>query len=377
MVGLILGGGGARGAYEAGVLRYLYTDFQRTTGITFAPRVLSGASIGALTAAWVAAVAEESPRYLSYYWQTLLPDHVYRFGAAQMARAMWGFLRPPRVGRGFALFDPGPLYELMESVLPWDRLHARLDRGEVHGLVVSATEVASGRCVLFHDGAGRIRRDTPTTRGAHTRIRAEHVLASAAIPLVFPAVSVDGRYHLDGGLRQNTPLSPAIELGVDRALLITVQPPRTEDTAPNLPPTPGFLAGKALEALLLDGVDEDLRRLESFNRLLRWGARQYPDFHDTMRSGLRPYNEVRTLMIRPSVSLAPVAEAAWKKVRAKMPWGTRGLFRMTGEPGGDLLSLLLFHHAYTGELEALGFEDARAAEAELAALLDDPADRAS
>ncbi len=369
MIGLILGGGGARGAYEAGVVRYLYTEFTQKTGIVFRPKVYCGTSIGALGAAWIAAAAEDSPRYLSYYWQTLLPGHVYRFGVGEMARALWGFLRAPGTGRGFALFDAEPLYDLIGNVLPWARLYERLDRGEVHSVVVSATEVASGRCVLFHDGNGRIRRDTPTTRACHTRLNPTHVLASAAIPLIFPAITVDRRYYVDGGLRQNTPLSPAIELGVDRALLVTVQHEKVADTAPNVPPAPGFLAGKAMEALLIDNVDEDLRRVESFNRLLRWGTRTYPDFSEALATGLRPYNEVRTLVVRPSEPLGRIAVSAWAKVRDELPWGTRALFRAAGEPGEDLLSMLLFHHAYTGEIEALGFSDARCMEGALAELL--------
>jgi NTE family protein len=378
MRAFVLSGGGARGAYEAGVLRFVLEDLPRRTGVDPTPQLISGTSIGALNGAWIGALGAQGVRTLSHMWQTLSVEHVYRLSARDLARL------PERLlGRGTraGLLDPAPLRELVERTLPWDRLHARIDRGELHAFICTATDVASGFCTIWADG-GPGRYEHPTAVLARTRMSAAHVLASAAIPLAFPPVQVDGRWFADGALRRNTPLAPALSFGATRVLVVGVKRARSVDDAaahaeaPD--PTPAFLAGKALNALMLDPIEEDLRRLRTMNALLAWGADAYPGFLERMAEEHRPFRVIEALHVRPSEDLGRMASTIYRDVAERLPWATRILMRGIDqqEPGeADLLSYLLFDRAYTGALERLGWEDAAHREEELARLFADDAAR--
>lgn len=374
MLGYVLSGGGARGAYEAGVLRFVLQDLPRRTGVDPMPKVISGTSIGALTGAWVAAMGVQGALRISRIWQEMVPDRVYRFSGRDLVRAPEMLVqRASTEEPRHALFDPAPVAELVRDGLPWADLHAAIDSGRLHALVVAATDVASGTSMAFVDG--RVHAGcTPTNCMMKTRIGPAHCLASAAIPIVFPAVEVDGRWYVDGALRQNTPLAPALALGVDRVLVVGVKRARQGWSAgpTAYAPTPAFLAGKALNALMLDPIEEDLRRLEELNRVLSWGERVYPGFLEGLAQDIRTYRVVRALHIKPSEDIGAMAATSFRACQDKLPLATRLLFkgiaRNESEEEADLLSYLLFHSSFTGELEALGYGDAMRQEEELAAL---------
>lgn len=371
MWGWILSGGGARGAYQAGVLRYVCGPLARRIGQSLDPEVLCGTSIGALTSAWMGAFGSEGATQISGFWQRMEPDRVYKLGSIDLARVPLKMLQGgvPLGKKKLSLLDPAPLYELIHQVLPWGRLRQRLDSGALKALVIAATDVGSGNCVHFVDGTRVSRKVTATTKMLPSTIGPEHVLASAAIPFVFPVVQAGGRWYADGALRQNTPLSPAIELGVTRSLVIgcthakSLQAPEPEVTTE---PTPAFLAGKALTALLMDPVEEDIRRLSSLNKILEWGKRTWPDFDEKLAAGLRPYKVVKTVYLRPSQNIATLAAECFSRCVDELPWPTRTLLSAVhgqeGNQDADLMSTLLFHRSYTAELEALGYRDAEAAE---------------
>ena len=380
MLGWILSGGGARGAYEAGVLRYICDVLGPRLGQSVFPKVICGTSIGALTGTWLGAWGEAGAAGLSAIWQRMEPNHVFRLNTLDLARAPLKLLRNQvPLGEKLSLLDPTPVYELVKNTLPWDQLYARMERGDLRSLVVAATEVSNGRCTLFADGVVPRPKTTATSRFHPTRVRAEHVLASAAIPFVFPVVEAEGRWYVDGALRQNTPLSPAIELGVSRALVVGCKPADESEQHPpvHAEPTPAFLAGKALSAMLLDPVEEDIRRLEAFNRILAWGERAYPDFNQRLAAELRPYRQIRTVYVRPSENVATMAGEAFLKCVDSLPWPTRTLLSAVhsqeGDQEADLMSTLLFHRAYTGPLEELGYADARRQEEALVGLITRPA----
>ncbi len=372
MKGYILSGGGARGAYEAGALRFVLHDLPRRTGVDPTPDVISGTSIGALNGAWVGACGADGVHDLSAMWRDLTVERVYQLTARDLLRIPERMLgRAGRVG----LFDPAPLEALVRTAPPWAALYERIDRGDLKAFICAATDVASGFCTLFVDGAP-FHHEHPTTRVVRGRIGPEHCLASAAIPLAFPPVQVEGRWYADGALRQNTPLSPALAMGVERALVIGVKRTRSpEDLVPATEahdPTPAFIAGKALNALMLDPIEEDLRRLGSLNRLMAWGQAAYPDFLARMAREHRPYRPVQTVHLRPSEDIGRMAATLYRAHSARLPWATRMLLRniASQESGAeaDLLSFLYFDRSFTAEIEALGWEDAARREDELAAL---------
>ncbi len=375
VLGLVLSGGGARGAYEAGVLRYVFDVLGPMLGREVDPKIICGTSIGALTGAWVGALGRVGVVALAKGWQEMEVDHVYHLSMRDLLswRDPFLFRRTP-VGEGQALFDPTPLYERVRDDLPWDVLHGRIDRHELRAMVVSTTDVMTGRCIQFTDGP-ILSYDRPNSLLKPERIQAVHCLASAAIPLVFPAVSIGGRYYVDGSLRQNTPLLPAIVLGAEKVLVVGVKRNTSQDAqrAPNQSPSPLFLAGKALDALLLDEIEDDIRQVHSVNKLLQWGQASFPDFLERLGREHRPYHVVETGYVRPSEDLGMIAAACFEEHRSHLPFATRtflsALHNREADDNSDLLSYLYFHKSFTAEIEALGFADAKRGEEELARLL--------
>lgn len=375
MLGLVLSGGGARGAYEAGVLRYLFQVLPERLGRPFAPNVYAGSSIGALNATWVAAQGAAGSRRLSYFWETLEPGAVYSFRARDLLAAPERLLRRHTPDEpGTALFDPSPFAEYLERQIPWSSLYERIDRDDFHALVVSCTDIGTGRAALFVDGSGN-ERSTPTSRMSASRINARHLLASASIPFVFPPVDIAGRWYVDGSLRQNTPLSPAIDLGCDRVVIVGVRHPASQETidARVYSPTPTFLAGKAMNALMLDPVDEDVRRLRRINTFLQWAETAYPGFQERMAREFSPWRQVRVVHLRPSEDLGVIAASTFARMSEDLPWASRLLLRtLAGSDhpeDSDLLSFLLFDKRYTAALEDLGYRDAERMADDLVALV--------
>lgn len=384
---VVLAGGGARGAYEAGVLRFVMHELSRRSGEIISPRIVSGTSAGALNGTYVAACAgrPEGALELARIWQTLSIDRIYKFEAMDLLRSPLRLLGR-QLGRELSLVDASPLHQLVRDEMPWADLSAALDRGLLEAIVVAATEVAAGRCYYFMDRrvpGPPIELPYPEERVIPTRLRPEHTLASAAIPFLFPPVNIDGEAFQDGGLRQNTPLTPALRLGARRLLVVGVKralserPPDQTVAPENLSLT--FLMGKALNALMLDPIEHELHRVERTNQLLAWGVETYgPDFLVRINAALNPgvaspWHPVETLFVRPSEDLGTMSAAAWRAGQVVANRPTRFLLSSIASQEdaneADLLSYLLFDKSYTGALEALGYEDAARREEALARFL--------
>jgi NTE family protein len=372
-VGLVLSGGAARGAYEAGVLRFVICELSRRLGRGTWPDVVSGTSVGALNGVFAAARSFAAFARLTRTWQELAVHDIYRF---TVRRALIDILRP-RSGESFALLDPTPFFSLIQSSFPGRELREAIDSEKTGAFLVAATEVHTGFNALFCDSRHLSPLATqPGTRVYHTQINGEHCRASAAIPFVFPAVEIRGSFHVDGGLRQNTPLRPLLSTGISRALVIGVKQDREEEAKQNnLSPTSNpsllFLAGKMMNALMLDPVERDFWSAEYRNHVVQWAERHFPGFADAANRelGLR---EVDILHIRPSQDLGRMASAIYKARPPRTSRQNRFLLdqvlAFTGDLEADFLSYLYFDREYTGALEALGFEDARRSEEHLARL---------
>jgi len=398
---IVLSGGGARGAYEAGVLSYLFEKIYPQLGPDFEFDTASGTSVGAIHAAFIAATSDldgrERARAILSPWQHMSFDDVFKLTVADIVRLPLRALGLGRAERSTdggevlgGVVDVSPVKRLVADVVPWHRLAANLERGRPGALCVACTEVNTGRVVVFMDGPDC---DTaawdadPNTHAIKVPIESRHVRASAAIPFLFPAVGIDGLHYLDGGLRANTPLSPAVRLRSERVLAIALRhrPGLRSASGPIDPKAitqPTFLLGKLLDILLMDQLEMQLRQLDVLNSILEqtqelFGVEGLARVNEAVRAkrgvGYRP---VQTHVLRPSEDIGAIAAACYRKSRdsgssknilANML--TRSLVRGAPKQEADLLSYLYFDGEFTNALIALGREDARTNEERIVELL--------
>lgn len=393
-VALVFAGGAARGAYEVGVVQHLFGEVAYELGGQVPVDILAGTSVGAINACVLAAHADDqrlSSELLAAHWSTIDLREMLRLDGRCVLRYALGAAircargrRVPGRWRG-GLLDPRGIARVVARAVPFGRIAQHLRARHLDAVAVSTTHVGSGAPVVFVQRAG----DTAAAMNARTRARSAtlalaHVLASSAIPFLFPAVDIDGALYCDGGLRQNVPLSPARRLGADRLFVIHT---RHLPSACSLAGArareaefagPLFLLGKALNALILDRVDADIERIDSINHILADGVREYgAGFLEAInrergatlaRARIRP---VHTLVMRPSRDLGALAADIVRSRRfaRRVGGGAGRLLRHLADcdPDADLLSFLLFDREFAGELIALGRSDARARHEELCA----------
>ena len=381
-IGLVLPGGAALGAYEAGVVDYVMHEVARELGR--APRldVLCGTSVGAVGATMLAAFADDARvacERLHGLWTSFRVERFLKpdvLGTLASVCGCPGVVHRPGVG---GLLDTRQIDRLVRESIPFSRIGANLERGLISAVAVTTTQVASGHTVVFVQTNAPIRdwsRDR-TLAARAAKLRAEHVLASSAIPLLFPAVAIGGELHCEGGLRLNVPLSPAVHLGAERLLVVSpnyVAPPdeRLARARERAVGGPVFLLGRMLNALLLDRIDADIERLAQINDVLA-AARPRPAAKGP------PWRMIDSLLVRASQSIGRIAADYVRQPR----FGRRGLVprllkqiaAAEGTAEADLVSYLLFDGDFAAELIALGRGDARAHHDELCALFAPYAER--
>lgn len=370
-IALVLTGGGARAAYQVGVLRALSELIPEGESNPFP--IICGTSAGAINAAALAADAADfrrAVRRLMVVWKHFQVRHVYRsdpWGAFYNS-ARW--IMEVATGGAFSrrpvsLLDNSPLVDLLRRYLDFSAIQKSIDAGHLAALSVTCSGYSSGQSVTFFQGAEGLQAWQRARRiGVAMKITLEHLLASSALPFIFPPVHINREYFGDGSMRQIAPVSPALHLGADRVLVIgtgrelTGQERVKSESFPSL----AQIAGHALNSIFLDSLEVDLERLQRINRTIELIP---PEVLDKTRY---PLHHVDFRMLAPSEELERIALAH----AHELPRTIRVLLHSVGalrRSGANVLSYLLFEKSYCRALIRLGYEDTMRREEDLAAFL--------
>jgi NTE family protein len=369
---IVLSGGGARAAYQVGALRAIVRIVGRRGRLPFP--VVCGTSAGAINAAALAAHADDfrcGVARLMRWWRRLAVSDIYRSDFAALSRHSARFLTsvltgtrpPPGVA---ALLDNAPLTGLVDRAFDLTRIPAHVAHGHLHAVSINATSYTTGQAVTFFDGTPSIAGwERMRRRGQRTRLTRDHLLASTAIPFIFPAGRIDGDFYMDGSVRQLAPLSAPLKLGARRVLVLAVgqfSGQRARMDAPSRYPSFAQAAGHALSTIFLDNLAADLERMAQVNRLV--------DLVPPAELGANGLDvgHVEALVLAPSLDLGQLALAH----ADSLPGTVRALLRGLGSTqgtGANLVSYLLFDRAFCRALLAMGYVDTLARRGEIEAFL--------
>lgn len=356
-LGIVLTGGGARAAYQVGVLRALYEISHKHRHLL---DVITGNSAGAINATYIASNAGDwglATEALIEMWKSLTPHQVFdlrkrsltSLGMKWVAGTMFGGMTKSGSNMNH-LLDTDPLRHLLTDKIDFIKLNKNILDGVVEGLALSTTNYTSGASVVFYNSHHQINDWARSDRfSVRTPIGIDHLMGSAAIPFFFPPEKIGESYFGDGCVRQTTPFSPAIHLGADKIIGIGIRHPHPKDKIRHLAfspvgePTIGQIAGVMLNAIFLDSMEADYERMKRINELIE----KQPE---------PLFKQIPVFMIRPSRDLGKMTEKLNQELPGKLRYLLKGI-GVSDTEGLDLLSYLAFDNSYTEPLIELGRQD--------------------
>jgi NTE family protein len=368
---LVLSGGGARGAFQAGVARALY-EISKDAGQMGAFRILTGVSAGSINVAYLASLAHDldlATQRLCELWRNLQAEDVFLTDYGSVTRnafklvrgiSLGGLsekLRPVSVG----LLNTNPLRELLDRLIPFQKINEQIANGHLDAASVSATDYSTSVGVSFVQApAGTKNWQSANRTSTLSPITSGHIMASSAIPLFFPPVLVDNRYYGDGCLRNTAPLSPAVHLGAEKLIVVGVRRWRPVDlsTAAVLQPSLGRVLSVLINAIFMDAVEVDLERLKIINQTVQ-------QLRDAGQA--TPFRPIEALYICPSEGLSDIAQSRENDLPKIIRFLLAGLG--TSEEAAEILSYLLFEPGYCGALVDLGYKDTMSRREEISRFL--------
>ena len=356
-IGLVLPGGGARAAYQVGVLKAISELIPDSNPFS----IISGTSAGAINASLLASRSQslkEAVEVLSGVWCNFKTNKVYRTETTVMLKSIFQWLLTVSSGGVLAknpksLLDNSPLRQLLEDTINLEGIKNNIDQGNLNAFAITAASYSSKKSVTFFQSE---QDDIDWERflrvGVKTDILIDHLMASIALPLIFPAVKINNEYFGDGAMRQATPLSPAIRLGAEKLLIITTDPksPNNQLTDNQIYPSIGEVGGYMLDALFTGGLLSDLERLDRINQIIENSG------SNIVQTSTKKMNHIEYLVISPSKDIKQIAKDHFSNVPYSIKLLMKGL-GLKNRNESELLSFLLFESSFTSSLIELGYED--------------------